>query len=194
MGSDYRVGLLHKGPVQIMLNCCEAAVYLKNRVSRGWAPVEDIPMHKPIPPQDKDDFRNRLLPILASSTPQVRAQLLPSLEKILRHDFPAQWPNFVDVAQQLLGTADAASVLSGLHCFLALSRTYRLKGNSSREEYDQVVQASFPRLLSIGSRLVDENSPEAWEMLHTIFKTFKHAIYVSEGSFYPTNRLLNPTV
>ena len=104
------------------------------------------------------------------------------LQKILQYDFPSQWPNFVDVARQLLATADAASVLAGLHCFLALSRTYRFKGTDTREEFERIVHTSFAQLLGIGSRLVDESSSEAWEMLHVILKTYKHAIYVS-GDF-----------
>ena len=55
---------------------------------------------------------------------------------------------------------------------------YRFKGGENREEFNQIVQASFPQLLSIGSRLVDETNPEGWEMLRIVLKTFKHTIYV----------------
>ena len=162
-----------------------AAVYLKNRVTGGWAPADELPLHRPISEEDKTELRNRLLPILASSTPQTRAQLLPLLQKILQYDFPANWPNFVNVAQQFLVTADAPSVLAGLQCFLALSRTYRYRATDNREEYQQIVQVTFPQMLGIGPRLVGETSPEAWEMLHIILKTFKHAIYVRENALLP---------
>ena len=79
---------------------------------------------------------------------------------------------------QLLNTNEANSVFAGLHCMLAICRMYRFKGGEDRGGFNQIVQASFPQLLSIGSRLVDEANPEAWEMLRVVLKTYKHTIYV----------------
>lgn len=64
---------------------------------------------------------------------------------------------------------------------LALSRTYRFKAGENREDFNHIVQLSFPQLLSIGTRLVDETSLEAGEMLRVTMKAYKHAIYVSDG-------------
>ena len=153
-------------------------VYLKNRVTRGWAPGEEFPHNKQIPDGEKANFRNRLLPILASSPPQVRSQLIPILQKILQYDFPASWPNFMDITVRLLNTNDASSVFAGVNCMLAICRVYRFKGGENREDFNQIVQVSFPQLLSIGTRLVNETSPEAWEMLRILLKAYKHAIYV----------------
>lgn len=152
-------------------------VYLKNRVTRGWAPGDEFPQNKQIPDDEKLNFRNRLLPILASSLPQVRSQLIPILQKILQYDFPAKWPNFMDITLQLLNTNDANSVFAGLNCMLAICRVYRFKGGENRGDFNQIVQASFPQLLSIGTRLVHETSLEAWEMLRILLKAYKHAIY-----------------
>lgn len=153
-------------------------MYLKNRVTRAWQPSEDSVVHKPIPEDEKVDLRNRLLPILASSSPQVRIQLIPILQKILSYDFPAKWPNFLDITMQLLNTNDANSVFAGLHCMLAICRMYRFKGGENRGNFNQIVEASFPQLLGIATRLVEETSVETWEMLHIIMKAYKHAIYV----------------
>lgn len=81
---------------------------------------------------------------------------------------------------QLLNTNDANSVFSGLHCMLAICRMYRSKGGDNRQDFDRIVEASFPQLLSIGSRLVDETNPEGWEMLRVVMKAYKHTIYVSK--------------
>lgn len=153
-------------------------MYLKNRVNRGWASGEELPLHKPIPEDEKLSFRDRLLPILASSPPQIRSQLIPILQKILQHDFPQQWPNFMDIAMQLLGTNDASSVFAGLQCVLAICRTYRFKAGEHREDFNRIVQLSFDRLLNIGTGLVVEDSLEAAEMLRIVVKSYKHAIYV----------------
>ncbi|OQE42104.1 hypothetical protein PENCOP_c004G05474 [Penicillium coprophilum] len=154
-----------------------AGVYLKNRITRGWAPVEDSPQRTPIPEAEKPSFRERLIPALASTPPNVRNQLVPLLQKILQNDFPEQWPGFLDLTLQLLGTNDANTVYAGLQCLLAVCRVYRFKAGEKREEFDKIVEHSFPQLLSIGSKLVDEESLEAAEMLRIVVKAFKHAIY-----------------
>ncbi|KAI2741519.1 hypothetical protein DTO013E5_4433 [Penicillium roqueforti] len=154
-----------------------AGVYLKNRITRGWAPVEDSPQRTPIPEIEKPSFRERLIPALASTPPNVRNQLVPLLQKILQNDFPEQWPGFLDLTLQLLGTNDASTVYAGLQCLLAVCRVYRFKAGEKREEFDKIVELSFPQLLSIGSKLVDEESLEAAEMLRIVVKAFKHAIY-----------------
>lgn len=158
-----------------------AVVYLKNRVTRGWSPGEDYPLHKSIPEDEKLSFRNRLLPVLASSPPQIRSQLIPILQKILQYDFPSKWPDFMDITMQLLNTNDANSVTAGLQCMLAICRTYRFKAGETREEFNRIVQLSFDQLLSIGTRLVDETSVEAGEMLRIVIKAYKHSIYVCFG-------------
>ncbi|KAJ5635085.1 uncharacterized protein N7484_008398 [Penicillium longicatenatum] len=154
-----------------------AGVYLKNRISRGWAPIEESPSRTPIPESEKPAFRERLIPALASTPPNVRAQLVPLLQKILQNDFPEQWPGFLELNLQLLATNDANTVYAGLQCLLAICRVYRFKGGEKREEFDKIVEHSFPQLLSIGQRLVDEESLEAAEMLRIIVKAYKHAIY-----------------
>ena len=152
---------------------------MKNRVNRAWEPSEDKPSQKSIPEDEKAGLRGRLLPLIASTTPQIRAQLLPILNKLLNSDFPTKWPNFLDITVQSLNTNDASSVLAGLNCMLAICRLYRFKGADSRPQFNQIIEVSFPQLLAIANRLVQETSVEAWEMLHILLKAYKHAIYVS---------------
>lgn len=54
---------------------------------------------------------------------------------------------------------------------------YRFR-SGDRAEFHHIVDVSFPQLLAIANGLVQETSLEAWEMLHTVMKAFKHAIYV----------------
>lgn len=85
----------------------------------------------------------------------------------------------MDITLQLLNTNDANSVFAGLQCLLAICRVYRFKAGEDRGDFDKIVEVSFPQLLGIGSKLVDETSLEAGEMLRTVMKAYKHAIYVS---------------
>ncbi|OBT65407.1 hypothetical protein VE03_06106 [Pseudogymnoascus sp. 23342-1-I1] len=154
------------------------AVYLKNRVSRAWAITDHgAPTLNPIPDEEKTRFRERLLPVLSTSTAAVRAQLVPVLQKILHCDFPARWPGFMDVTLNLLNTNEAASIFAGLQCLLAICRVFRFKAGESRADFDKIVEATFPRLLVIGTGLVNETSEEAGEMLHLALKAYKHATF-----------------
>ena len=179
MASGYLVRAPSQSPrrTSSTLTTCAAVVYLKNRITRGWAPQEENPVHKSIPPEEKKPFRDRLLPILASSPQQVRAQLVPILSTILQHDFPKQWPNFMDIALQLLNTKELNSVWAGLQCLLSVCRTYRFKAGEERADLDKIVTTTFPTLLNLGSSMVNETSLEAGEMLRMVIKCFKHVVY-----------------
>jgi hypothetical protein len=118
------------------------------------------------------------VPLLAVSPPQIRAQLIPTLQKILGHDFPSKWPEFLDMTMQLLQANDANSVFAGVQCLLTICRVYRFKAAESRGDFDKVVSVTFPSLLNIGNGLINEESIDAGEMLRALLKAYKHAIYV----------------
>lgn len=84
----------------------------------------------------------------------------------------------MDITMQLMNTQEANSVSAGLQCLLAVCRTYRFKlGETDRSHLDKVVEAAFPRLLTIGNNLVAETNQDAGEMLRIVVKCYKHAIY-----------------
>lgn len=155
-----------------------AVVYLKNRVSKGWSPAEEFSQAKPIPEEEKESFRNRLVPVLVASQANIRAQLIPTLQKILAFDFPQKWPNFLDITIQLLNTGDISSVFAGVQCLLAICKIYRFKSGENRADFDKIVAMAFPQLLNLGNQLANETSLEAGEILRTVLKVYKHAIYV----------------
>ncbi|RMZ83939.1 hypothetical protein DV736_g6607, partial [Chaetothyriales sp. CBS 134916] len=152
------------------------AIYLKNRVSRGWPTDNNV--HLPIPEDERPAFRDRLLPVLAVVPAQIRAQIVPILQTILQHDFASRWPQYLPMTMQLLNAQDASSVYAGLQSLLAVCRAYRFKSaEPDRANLDNIVETAFPHLLAIGNRLVDETNPEAGEMLRIVVKCYKHAIY-----------------
>jgi hypothetical protein len=157
-----------------------AAVYFKNRVNKGWSRIDDgpPPTSTAIADNEKAAVRARLVPVIASAQPNIRPQLIVALQKILHCDFPKQWPDFVDITIKLLSAQDVPSVFAGLQCLLAICRTYRFKLGDSRQDFDKIVEATFPQLLSIGNSLVNEDSLEAGEMLRHVLKAYKHAIYL----------------
>ena len=67
---------------------------------------------------------------------------------------------------------------AGLQCILGICRVYRFKSSENRSDFENhVVAGAFPQLLVMGNKLVEETSLEAGEMLRSIMKAFKHAIY-----------------
>ncbi|KAK1758370.1 nonsense-mediated mRNA decay protein 5 [Echria macrotheca] len=160
-------------------------IYLKNRVNRAWVVQDHVPVESVIPEDAKVRFRDRLLPVLASSQARVRHQLVPILGRILHFDFPDRWPSFLDYTIQLLNTNAPLSVLAGLQCLLSICRTYRYKSHDtdSRAHIDKIIEASFPRLLLICNELVNQESEEAGEMLHIALKTYKHATWLELSDF-----------
>ena len=156
-----------------------AAVYLKNRVTRGWQAADEYPDQTPIPETEKATLRQQLLPVLTAAPHTVRPQLLPLLQKVLQHDFPERWPDFVDITMRLMNAHDAPSVFAGLQCLLSLGRAYRFRSTENRTDFDTIVQLAFPSALRIGADLIRETSQDAGEMLRVIMKCFKHATFVS---------------
>lgn len=155
-----------------------AVVYLKNKVTRSWEFNEDFPKIPSIAEDEKAILRDRLVPTLASSPSNIRQQLLPLIGKVLHYDFPERWPSYMDITVQLLNSNDIQSVFAGVQCLLSLCRVYRFKRDTDkRDELDRVTQATFPTLLAIGNKLVEETSTDAGDMLKMVIKTYKHAVY-----------------
>lgn len=152
-------------------------VYLKNRVVHAWNPSDEYPQSKRITDQAKDNFRQRLIPLLASTPPNIRSQLVATLQTILHSDFPEKWPSIFETTVQLLNAQDAGSVYAGLQCILGICRVYRFKTGGDRADFERIVSMCFPQLLVMGNRLVNETSIEAGEMLRAIMKSAKHTIY-----------------
>ncbi|KAJ9621194.1 Nonsense-mediated mRNA decay protein 5 [Taxawa tesnikishii (nom. ined.)] len=136
-----------------------SAVYLKNRITKGWESSEGSPNVKLLPDTEKATIKNRIVPILAHSISQVRAQLTTILQKILHYDFPEK--------VSLCRTAVSVGDMSGV----------QVQDGENRSDFDKIVEMTFPQLLSIGNNLVNEESLEAGEMLRTVLKAYKHAVY-----------------
>ncbi|KAI0012052.1 importin-beta domain-containing protein, partial [Xylariaceae sp. FL0662B] len=185
----------HAGFIDVLLDVLTAepddsvrlstVIYLKNRTNRGWEKSDHYPDETLIAEDEKQRFRDRILPILANSRGPVRQQLLQLIQRILHWDFPGKWPSFMDVTLQLLHSNDAHSVLAGLQCLLVTCRAYRFKGtqDGGRVEFDKIIEASFPRLQQVCNELVNQESDEAAEMLHIALKAYKHATWLELSSF-----------
>ncbi|KAF3065226.1 hypothetical protein GL218_02393 [Daldinia childiae] len=161
-----------------------SVIYLKNRTNRGWSKSDHYPDDPQITEDEKQRFRERVLPILTASRGPVRQQLLQLIQRILHFDFPRKWPSFMDATLQLLHANDPPSVLAGLQCLLVTCRAYRFKPQDDvRGDFEKIVEATFPRLQQVCNELVNQESDEAGEMLHIALKAYKHTIWLELSPF-----------
>lgn len=154
-----------------------AAIYLKNRISKGWAPLSTTDAK--IDNDEKPVFRDRLVPALVQSSPSSRQVLVKILNIIVSRDFPKQWPNLLEVTLNLFQTNNVDSIRVGLTCLLEISKCYRWTTGEDRKGLDHVIETSFAGVLEIGNSLVNETSLAAGEMLRDVLKIYKCATYVS---------------
>ena len=151
-------------------------MYLKNCINRRWT-IESNAAGA-IEDAEKNDLRQRLVPIIVSSPITTRPQLANVLNNVLGHDFPEQWPSFLDDTISMLASANVESVYAGLLCLLELARVYRWRSKDRRKDLDTIIRASFPILLQVGGGVLDEDSSLAGDMMRMILKIYKCIIWL----------------
>lgn len=154
-----------------------AAVYLKNRVSKGWKPLTST--ETDIDADELPVFRERIITALVQSAGSSRHILVKILSIIIERDFPDAWPTLIDVTLSLFQTNNVDSIRVGLTCLLEICKHFRWTIDEKRKKLDQVINSAFGGVLEIGNSLVNETSLAAGEMLRDILKIYKCATYVS---------------
>ncbi|CAN6662639.1 nonsense-mediated mRNA decay protein 5 [Trichomonascus vanleenenianus] len=152
-----------------------AALYLKNKVMRYWKPVDESPLN--IDKDEKPVFRDRLLPALVKSDVKVRPFLVNTLNIVVFHDYPKEWPQLQQTVYSLLQSGDIQEVHAGLTSLLEMTRYYRWLTGEDRKGLDEIVEHAFGGVLHIANKLVDEQSQQAAEMLRDALKIYKMAVY-----------------
>lgn len=154
-----------------------AAVYLKNKISKGWSTTSDSSISE----EEKPIFRQQIIPALIKSSHPSRQVLVKILNLIVAKEFPRVWPEFLNVTMDLFQKSnnDIDSIRVGLTCLLEICKYYRWTIKEQREGLDVVIDHTFPGVLTIGNSLVNENSNVAGEMLRDVLKIYKCVTYVS---------------
>lgn len=160
------------------------AVYFKNRVVRSWiAPVEETTRkarhnYVAISQTDRIAVKQNLLHLIVSSPSVLQVQLASALGTVLHSDFPDQWPEYMQNVNTLLQSDNARSVQGGLLALLEVVRLYKWKAVDDRTALEEIIKVIFPGILELGTKLVQQDSLEAAEMLRSILKTYKSAIHL----------------
>lgn len=167
---------------------------MKNRVSKGWSKSNaETYGTNPIPETDKMTFRPHLIQVLTVASPTTRVQFTSILSKILRSDYPNDWPEFHDLTLNLLHSNQISEVYSGLIMFLELTKLFRWKSGENRVGLESIVMNIFPVALEIANRLLVDSSLEAGTMLVLILKAYKSVIAVPPCDFGHSNDIARIT-
>jgi importin-7 len=159
---------------------CLAAVYMKNRVHKGWTKSSaESYQTNPISETDKMTFRPQLVQVLTVASTATRVQFTAMLSKIIRSDYPHDWPEFTDLTLNLLHSTQISEVYSGLTMLNELTKLYRWKSGDNRIGLDGIITNIFPVALQIAGKLLAESTVAAGAMLVHILKSYKAAIAVS---------------
>ncbi|KAI4353387.1 hypothetical protein L6164_002342 [Bauhinia variegata] len=96
-----------------------ASVYFKNSINRHWRNRRDSSR---ITKEEKTHLRQKLLLHLREENDQIALMLAVIISKIVRIDYPKEWPDVFSVLAQQLQSAD---VLASQRIFMILFRTLK---------------------------------------------------------------------
>ncbi|KAG8996957.1 hypothetical protein FRB90_012609 [Tulasnella sp. 427] len=153
-------------------------VWLKNRVVNGYSETSS----KPIPSSDRVAVKHGIVPLLVSAPSRpIRVQFAAIVKAIITEDFPAQWPELLPTTATLLNSEDLAAVYGGLLIVLEITKAYRYKPPNKEKVFTQVIEQTFPTLVSLGQKFTSANPPisplEGAEFLHIILKIYVTSIF-----------------
>lgn len=158
-----------------------AAIYLKNKVTKYWKPIDETSVLK-VRDDEKPQFRERVIPALMDTDKFVRPHIEAILQTLVSKDLN-NWPQLVENTMKLLQSDDINAVGAGLTCLKEICRFYRWTSNEARKGLDEVINMTFAGVLNIGNQLVEqtnsdkESSDAAGEMLRNVMKIYKMATY-----------------
>lgn len=153
-----------------------ASIHFKNFIAKNWSP-HDPDEHSKILPTDKDMVRDNILVFVTQVPPLLRAQLGECLKTIIHADYPEQWPSLLHWVKHNL---QDQQVYGALFVLRILSRKYEFKSDEERTPVYQIVEETFPHLLSIFNKLVQLTNPslEVADLIKLICKIFWSSIYL----------------
>ena len=169
-----------------------AAIQLKNICRECWVerkhygPYGEIlqtDLKEPILPEnDKAAAKQGLIAALLNENEKsLRDLMAETLHTMVIHDFPEKWPDLVPKLLQTIQTGVQGDIArNGLivhNALLALRKVckrYEYKAKDQRGPLNEIVRASFPLLLPLGTELSQphQNSIEGAMMLKQILKIF----------------------
>ncbi|RLN08899.1 importin beta-like SAD2 [Panicum miliaceum] len=146
-----------------------ASIHFKNFIAKNWSPNDPDESPKVLE-SDKAMVRENILGFIVQVPPLLRAQLGESIKTIIHSDYPEQWPSLLHWVTHNLELQN--QIFGALYVLRVLARKYEFKSEDERIPLYHIVEETFPRLLSIFSKLLeipkqlfDPNVFNAWMVL-----------------------------
>ncbi|KNE59737.1 hypothetical protein AMAG_05202 [Allomyces macrogynus ATCC 38327] len=145
-----------------------SAITFKNFVRSHWAGSSVV-----VPDADRDQCKQMMVASIVAVPQNLRPQLCLALHFMLVHDFPEQWPNFIEqVGHFVQQTQNTSAVYGGLLALQEVIKAFAWKTGKDRNPLVKIVKTVFPYLLQIATDLVQHDSEEAASMLKVICKSY----------------------
>nr|CAB3446583.1 unnamed protein product [Digitaria exilis] len=154
-----------------------ASIHFKNFIAKNWSPNDPDESPKVLE-SDKVMVRENILGFIVQVPPLLRAQLGESIKTIIHSDYPEQWPSLLHWVTHNLELQN--QIYGALYVLRVLARKYEFKSEEERIPLYHIVEETFPRLLSIFSKLVQIINPpiEVADLIKLICKIFWSSIYL----------------
>ncbi|KAF8689581.1 hypothetical protein HU200_041756 [Digitaria exilis] len=154
-----------------------ASIHFKNFIAKNWSPNDPDESPKVLE-SDKVMVRENILGFIVQVPPLLRAQLGESIKTIIHSDYPEQWPSLLHWVTHNLELQN--QIYGALYVLRVLARKYEFKSEEERIPLYHIVEETFPRLLSIFSKLVQIVNPpiEVADLIKLICKIFWSSIYL----------------
>jgi len=129
-----------------------ASIQFKTLVGKGWDPRGEASarLHE----EDKATVRANVLEALIQSPPIIRSQLVECMKVMVNADFPEKWPDLLSTLIGFMQTDDVPRVYGAVQVIMLLCRKYEFKDKDEREVLAPVIDAAFPRLLTMLQNLL----------------------------------------
>lgn len=150
-------------------------VYLKNLVTTGWHEKE-VEEGEPIPfsihEQDRAMVRDVMVDAIVQAPDILRVQLCVCVKTMIKHDFPARWPQIVDKIHIYLQNHEPNSWMGALLCLYQLIKVYEYQGSEKRGPLNEAMNLLLPMMYNLIVNLQPDPSVQSVLIQKQILKCF----------------------
>jgi len=161
-----------------------AVIYLKNMVGSSWkyrdASLFDTeksgatgdPVPFSVHEQDRAFIRENIVDASVHAPEIIRIQLAVCISEMVKHDFPARWPQIVDKISIYLQTPEPANWLGALLCLYQLVKNYEYKKLEERNPLRDAMTLLLPQIYSVLVQLMPDDSSDSVAVQKQILKIY----------------------
>jgi len=151
---------------------------IKNRLRDFWNNSEGKGL--PATLDEKELLKLQIVNILLVETDNsIRGILAESIRVVSEYEFPNNWPSLVPTLIANIETTEVLKIYNSLLALRKLVKRFEYKQKDERRPLNEILQLAFPKLQTLMSHILLNNSLEAAQVMRLCLKIFWSAtIYV----------------